>query len=753
MRKGHATVDSSTFQTILQSSMDGFWLVDLEGRLLEVNGTYERMSGYTREELLSMTVSDLEDAESAALVALHMRRIHETGEDRFETRHRRKDGVTFEVENSVKYLPLDGGRFSVFLRDVTERKKIEAELLKTSRLLKAMINAVPDLVWFKDSDGVFQALNHKVELLFGRPAEEILGKTDYDLWSEDRADKESVINQGAISAGTVTMTEEEFSFVGDGHREIVETAKTPVYGEDGSLMGLLGIARDITQRKLSETTLRKPTAELRTLLDALPVQVWMKDVEGVFRLCNKLFAEFYGRTEEEILGMTDYDLSERRLADIYVQGDRNAIAHGKPLTTEDEVVFVDGHRETLETTKAAVHDDSGRLLGVIGIGKNISERRAAEAERARFLTELQQSQKMESLGTLAGGIAHDINNVLAVILSVASVGTLKNPPGSENFKAFNTIGRATERGSKLVKNILTFARKSPRLTDAVDLHGLLRDEVLLLERTTETRIRFALELDSEPALIPGDSDALGVVLMNLCVNAVQAIAGTGTVTLRTRVSDQRVEVSVIDSGVGMSKEVLERALDPFFTTKPTGQGTGLGLPMVYATVKAHGGSMELTSEPGRGTTVKLSFARARRSETAPPGESLMELTEIPNLHVLVIDDDELVRTTLGESLEALGHRATLAESGEQAYAFLEAGFEPDLAILDLNMPGWGGPATLERIREQRPTLPVIVSTGRLDQTAVELETTTPGVTLMGKPYALLELRRQLQLSLRPPQVP
>jgi PAS domain S-box-containing protein len=510
------------------------------------------------------------------------------------------------------------------------------------------------------------------------------------------------------------------------------------------------LIRGNRQRKRIETSLMKQTAQFRTLLDALPDLVWIKDVGGVFLSCNRPFAELYGRSEEEIIGKTDYDYLERGRAERFAEGDKKVVAGEARVVIEEAALFSDGTTRLMETTKQAVHDGAGRLLGVLGISRDITERREKERERLRLLSELQQSQKIESLGTLAGGIAHDINNVLAAILALATVGLSRNPPDSANFSAFNTIAKASTRGGKMVKNILAFARKSPAKVERIDVNSLIREEVALLERTAPPTIRIAMDLDSGLALIQGDSDALGGALMNLCVNAVQAMPGAGVLTIRTRNAGSTVEIQIADTGVGMPKHILEKAIEPFFTTKPVGQGTGLGLATAYALAKAHGGRLEIASEVGKGTVVTLAFPISSGDPAAVPsgGKASVSRADALTLHVLVVDDDELVQAALGESIEALGHHVTVAADGETALGLLESGLEPDVVVLDMNMPGWGGSETLGRIREVSQHLPVILSTGRLDQAAVDLGARTPQVALLAKPYTLEELDHQLRQAVR-----
>jgi CheY-like chemotaxis protein len=234
--------------------------------------------------------------------------------------------------------------------------------------------------------------------------------------------------------------------------------------------------------------------------------------------------------------------------------------------------------------------------------------------------------------------------------------------------------------------------------------------------------------------------------MNLCGNAADAMNETGTLTLRTRnIENARIEVQIQDTGVGMSKEIQEKAFEPFFTTKPEGKGTGLGLSIAYGTVKAHQGEMEIQSEPGLGTVVSIRLpAHGAVNEATEPEAAPEQASSPRSLSVLLVDDDELVQLSTQEVLKTLGHHATSATSGEEALVKLEAGLEPDVVILDMNMPGLGGRGTLPRLRGLRPAVPVLLATGRVDQIALDLERDHPFVTLLPKPFNLEELEKRLK---------
>jgi CheY-like chemotaxis protein len=391
--------------------------------------------------------------------------------------------------------------------------------------------------------------------------------------------------------------------------------------------------------------------------------------------------------------------------------------------------------------------------------RDISKRKQAEealGNALRLRTELEKqavhSQQMESLGRLAGGVAHDMNNVLGAILGLATSNLERLPEASPIHADFGIIAKAAVRGGQMVKSLLDFARQTPVQDLAVDLNGVIRDVAGLLERTTLARIRLEVELDPGLRPIRGDAGALTHSVMNLCINAVDAMPDEGTLALRTRNLDTReVEVEVRDTGSGMSPEVSRRAMDPFFTTKEVGKGTGLGLSMVYSAAKAHHGRIAIQSEPGRGTRVTLCFPACEgpvpAAGCAPeaPGPPA-----VPGLDVLLVDDDPLIQFSTRSLLDRLGHVTTSAASGEGALARMEEGYRPDAVILDLNMPGLGGSGTLPRLRAILPGVPVILATGKPDQTAHDLVDGYPEVTLLAKPFALDALRRQLgRLASRP----
>jgi nitrogen-specific signal transduction histidine kinase/CheY-like chemotaxis protein len=375
---------------------------------------------------------------------------------------------------------------------------------------------------------------------------------------------------------------------------------------------------------------------------------------------------------------------------------------------------------------------------------DITERRLAEEERRQAEARAQRNQKMASLGSLAGGMAHDMNNVLGAILALAAVHQHLAPEGSSLRAHMDTIASACQRGKSLVQGLLGFAREELAEVRRLDLNALIQDQAALLEHTTLRKVVLRTELGPDLRPLLGDAAALSHAVMNLCVNAVDAMDEGGTLTLRTRNLDgDQILLEVADTGQGMSPEVAERALDPFFTTKPAGKGTGLGLPIVYRTVQAHQGSLEIHSRPGLGTTVAIRLPACAAADVPAAAEAAAPAGPRP-LRVLLVDDDPLLLASLPALLETAGHHATAAGGGEEAVRILERDPRFDVVLLDLNMPGLGGAGTLPRLRALAPGLPVLLITGKADQQAMDLARAQPRVDLLSKPFGLAELQARLR---------
>jgi PAS domain S-box-containing protein len=475
---------------------------------------------------------------------------------------------------------------------------------------------------------------------------------------------------------------------------------------------------------------------------------------GYFTLDSQSLIQEANSTGAALLGLTRTTLARQPISRFILPADQDVFYFARKRLRETSaaqsfelrMLKPDGGAFWVHMA-AATGQDAGAESHIRLVLSDIDEHRRIE-------NLLHQSQKMESLGLMAAGVGHDMNNVLGAILGLASVHAEIQPAGSPTQEVFETITKACDRGGKLVRSLLGFARQGLVEEKVLDLNDLIRNDLGLVLRITLGRIRFELNLAEDLRPILGDASSLTHALVNICGNAIEAMPEGGTLTIRSRNGRTGwVELQVEDTGTGMSLEVQEKALDPFFTTKDHGKGTGMGLAIAHRTVQAHQGELEILSQPGRGTLVLLGFPVCeRRGRVADSPFLPPEGTASHSLRVLVVDDDELIQNAMREILEALGHEVAVAATGEEALARLEAGEEPDVVLLDMNMPGLGGRGTLPRLRTLRPTLPVVIATGRLDQSVVDLMANHPGVTVVPKPFGIQQIRDHLE-SLRKEWIP
>jgi PAS domain S-box-containing protein len=448
-------------------------------------------------------------------------------------------------------------------------------------------------------------------------------------------------------------------------------------------------------------------------------------------------------TPEELLGRAILDMVHPELRAVVAERSRSALQGGRPTPPMEEIfITLTGRQVWVEVQTVPLELTDGPAILVFA--QDLTERRRSEDERRTLEAEIQHAQKLESLGSLAGGISHDMNNVLAAILGLSSLLQLKHEDEPALVKSLRVIENAAGRGRDLVKGLTDFARKGLQEAKVMDLNALIQKELDLLIRTSRQRFTFDIQLEEGLPAILGEPSTLGSAFMNLCVNAFDAMPRGGTLTVQTRLEGTQVSLLVADTGEGIPANILPLVTDPFFTTKPPGRGTGLGLAMVYGTVKAHGGALDIQSEVGKGTRIVLRFP-SLASGTLPVGPQAMADPVLARpLRILLVDDDELIRDILPPMLEQLGHQVVTTSGGIEAIRRLDEGLEVDLVILDHHMPGLSGADTLPRILQRRPGLQILIATGFLDTELKVLLAGFPAVLTLQKPFSLEELRRVLR---------
>ncbi|WP_306601463.1 CheR family methyltransferase [Geothrix sp. 21YS21S-2] len=554
---------------------------------------------------------------------------------------------------------------------------------------------------------------------------------------EDRAEVRRIIREGAASGSDWTFQCRIRRT--DGEIRWVLVAGGARGGRDHKPGLMAGIIQDITARKQAEEEVRRSEERFALTFHASPDAIAITRIEdGTYLLVNESFTRFLGFAPGEVLGKTSIELK--------VWADpRDRDRWTGELRREGQVTCLEMSFRKADGS-IAVGQVSSRMITLAGeavqlsIIRDITRQRSEEEHRRLLEAEVEHMQRMESLGRLAGGIAHDMNNVLAAIFALTQALRVRHADDAELDGALATMERAAGRGRDLVKGLVGFSRKGLREPAPVDLNGLVREEVALLDRTLMQKYRLVMDLDETLPSIMGEAGILASALMNLCMNAADAMAPGGTLTLRTRrPAEGLVEVWVEDTGEGMPQEVVKKAMEPFFTTKPSGKGTGLGLSMVLNAALAHGGTLALQSEPGKGTRAILQFPEAAACqgpaapETAPP---------VPPLAILMVDDDELLRASVPTMLRMLGHHVETVDGGAAALAWLDAGGRADLVLLDMNMPGMGGLEALRGIRARNAALPVLLATGYLDPDLEEGLAEDPLVRVLGKPFTLVGIQRK-----------
>jgi len=632
------------------------------------------------------------------------------------------------------------------LRAARTRQKTIQDLRATEEKFSKIFRTSPDAISVAvRAGGACRDLNPSYVKLFGYSREEALGRSvlpgDLGIWvdSADRDRFNAALEAGGEVLGFETTLRRKD---GSSFTALVSACVVEIAGEPCNL----SLTRDITERKQAEEALRESAQRLELAVQSGSLGVWDQNLQDGTLHWNDRLYELYGtdRTSfqpafgdwlKQFVHPEDWDMVRTRT--------QAAVAARSAYKLEFRVVLPDGEIRHIGSTGMVIPDAAGRAARVIGINRDRTEYVKAESERRRLQEERQHSEKLESLGSLAGGMAHDMNNVLAGILGTAEMLREQFPGRGAVARSLDNIVYASRRGRDLVRALTDFARKGSPEPQPFDLNELLVREVELLRHATLQKAQVVQDLDPQLPVLLGDASALGGAVMNLAVNALDAMPGGGTLAIRTRaLANGRVELTVTDTGQGMTPEVLARAVEPFFTTKPVGKGTGLGLTRALGTVKAHGGSVEIQSEAGRGTSITLllpCFQQVRGEEPPEPVRAEARAA----MRILLVDDDPVILDTMPPLLESLGHWVETAARGETALALLAAGLQVDLVVLDHNMPGLTGTETLVRLRELRPELAVVLASGFVDSFTENLVTSLPQVWVLEKPYSLRDIRKLL----------
>lgn len=499
-------------------------------------------------------------------------------------------------------------------RDITERKQAEAALRDNDEQHRDFLEHAHDLFQNVGADGRFLFVNRAWQDALGYTAEEAARITIFDVIAPE-AHEHCRVFFGRVLAGEALRVEVPF-VAKDGRRLLVEGSANCRLDSDGRPMTTRGIFRDVTDHKKAEEQLQAARHMLETVLNNIPQGVFWKDRQSRYLGCNAVVARVFGMAPEQFIGKTDHDLpglTQEQVAH-FIQNDREMIAGGLPiLGIIEPATLPNGDTVWLETSKIPLRDPQGEIYGILGTWQDITERKSLEEQ-------LQQSQKMEAFGQLAGGVVHDFNNLLTVILGFSEI-LLKQLPAQDPMRSsLQAISEAGGSAASLTRQLLAFSRKTVLETKVFNLNSVVGNTEKILRRMIGEDVLLTTVLEPKLRSMKADPGQLRQVLMNLAVNSRDAMPKggkltieTGNVTLDQSYADTHPEVqpgqyvmlAVSDTGSGMTPEVQRRIFEPFFTTKGVGKGTGLGMAVVHGIVKQNGGSIEVYSEPGIGTAFKL----------------------------------------------------------------------------------------------------------------------------------------------------
>ncbi len=709
--------------------------------MIFLNDYVEKLTGYPKEEFLSHKISfvDLYHADDKAKIFQEADLSHKST---FKLIYRiwHKDGSLRWVEEQGCLIHIDHHAFlEGFILDITERIKFEEALQERESYLSSFIENQPGLVWLKDQKNRFLAVNKSFAKSCGLLVpERLVGKTDFDIWPGDLAEKYHADDVKVMTSKKATIVEEQI--LDQGEIRWFETFKTPVFDAEGRVIGTTGYSRDVTERKRIEDALKESEEIFNQFMNTSPIHVFFKDEKMRSIRLSRNYEKMLGKPLSELLGKTMDEIFPSDFAKKIVRDDMRILREGKQITLDED--FNGRHYTTI---KFPIHIE-GRPSYLAGYTIDITERKQAEAA-------LHNVQKLESLGILAGGIAHDFNNLLGGVFGYIDLARIESSPQiQDNFllSAMNAIDRARA----LTQQLLTFAKGGAPVKKIERLVPFLQETVQFALSGSSVSCRFDIQENLRACEF--DKNQIGQVIDNIIINAQQAMPGGGeievsvsNISLNDGASSvlkagHYVKFSVRDHGIGIPREFLPRIFDPFFTTKP--KGHGLGLATCFSIITRHEGSIEVESEPGKGSTFHV-FLPASSEESLRTEEKKSELHKGSGTFV-VMDDEELLRATLGRMLEAFGYKVILTEEGKNAVDFFKAEMasnrKVDGMIFDLTIPGrMGGKEAVLEIRKLCSQTPVFVSSGYADDPVMANPREYGFTASICKPFKLDEFSRML----------
>ncbi|MFH0823750.1 MAG: PAS domain S-box protein [Pseudomonadota bacterium] len=626
--------------------------------------------------------------------------------------------------------------------DITERKKMEESLQESETKYRLMFEFSPFGVFHFDDTGTITACNDKFVEIIGSSRERLIGLNTL----KDLKDTNIIASIRHALSGGIGHYEDTYTSVTGQKATPVRCEFAPILTKEGAALGGIGIVQDISERKRAEEALRKSEHLYRSVIENIEDVFYRSDAEGRLLMSSPSGARVLGYDSvEEMIGVPlDSFWVDPKERDKLL---RIVNSQGKVTDFEGVLKRRGGSPFTASLSTHFYRDEDGKVLGTEGIVRDISDRKRMEAN-------LLQSQKMQAMGTLAGGVAHEINNLLQVVLGNADMLLLREGMDEKSGRSLEAIRRAAGNGANLVKGILTFSRKALPEMKPTNLTEEVRRLEDLLGRTIPRMISIEMSVQEDLWAISADPSQIEQILVNLAINAGDAMPEGGRLVFETRNVTIRsdycrtypdvnpgkyVLLTVSDTGTGMDKQTLNRVFEPFFTTKPPGKGTGLGLSVVFGVVKTHGAHITAYSELGAGTTFKIYFPVLEK-ELQPGVITTMEMPAGGTETVLLVDDDDAVRILGAEMLEMAGYNVLTASNGREALEiYRSTGHSISLVVLDLIMPEMSGGKCLAELLKINPHVKVLIASGYAADGPAKEARESGAAGFVSKPFDIKEM--------------
>ena len=744
------------YRSVLENMEEGYYEVDIAGNFTFVNDSMSKILGYSEKELIGMNNRQYMDKANEKKVYRIFNRVYTTGkpDKGIDWEFLRKEGTTRYVETSTSLIKdKDGNKigFRGILRDITDRKKAEEELKTRQIYLESVLYNAPDAIVTLDAAHHILEWNPGAEQIFDYTSNEVVGKNLDDLVSGPDVIDEAKEITAQILSGAKMSPRETVRYRKDGTPVNVIAAGSPIIIRD-ELQGVVAVYTDITELKQAEEALKESEERFRVLVEESPLGVFLIDKDGYYKYINPKFIEMFGYTLKDIPTGREWfkkaypDQEYRNSVISAWMSDINDSEVGEHRPITFRVKCKDGTEKIIEF-RAVIMEAGDQFV----ICEDITEQQNLEIQ-------LQQAQKMEAIGTLAGGIAHNFNNLLMSIQGNTSLMLLDITNDHAHYERLTNIEKLVQSGSKLTSQLLGYARGGRYEVKPISINRIIQETSATFAMT---RKDITLHHDLEHTLsgVKADRGQIEQVILNIYVNAAEAMAGGGELFISTRnilhteigkkpytvKPGHYILVTIRDTGIGMDKATKEKVFDPFFTTKGLAKGTGLGLASAYGIMKAHAGYIDVASQKGKGATFFLYLPAS--TETIGEEVQLAGTIEKGKETILFVDDEEIILDVGEELLTSLGYTVLIAHGGKEAIETLHSTFPsspPDLVILDMIMPQMGGGETYDRLKELFPSIKVLLSSGySIDGQAKEiLERGCNG--FIQKPFTLREISKAIR---------